>query len=73
VGGGCALDIKSFLSTVYWHQATRQVPNASGCNKNHYGQGRTNHKCISGFMYKRPQVVKGYRREIPGPIGRKVT
>jgi hypothetical protein len=23
-------------------------------------------------MYKRPQVVKGYRREIPGPIGLKV-
>ncbi len=31
--------------------------NVSACIKNHYVQGRINHRCIGSFMYKRPQVT----------------
>ncbi len=65
VGGGCALEMESFLGPVKWHQADRRVPfgaqhpptcpcNVSACIKKHYAQGRINHRCIGGSMYKNP-------------------
>ncbi len=91
VGGGWALEIKSFLGPVKWHWADRRVPfraqktrnfqgptpptcpnNDSARIKNHYVQGRINHRCIGSFMYKSSRLTlrgcKGYLREVSGPI-----
>ncbi len=45
VGGGWALEIKSFLSPVKWHQADRRVP--FGAQKTRYFQGPLPTTCPS--------------------------
>ncbi len=60
----------SYLST--YNLYAPPASNGSACIKNHYLQGRINHWCIGSFMYKSPYVtltgVKGYLREVSGPI-----
>ncbi len=51
MGGGWALEIKSILGPVQWHQADRQVPFGAQKIKNHYTQGRINHRCIGSLMH----------------------
>ncbi len=51
MGGGWALEFKSFC-----------VPREMGKHPKHYAQGCINHRCIGGFMHKKPT------REVSGPI-----
>ncbi len=80
VGGGWALEIKTFLGPVIRHQAVRRVPfgaqppptcPSNGCcphQKNH-AQGRINHRRIGSLIYKSSRLtLKGYLREVSGPI-----
>jgi hypothetical protein len=58
-GRGLALEFESFLGPLKWHRADRRVP--LGAQK-HYAQGCINHRCIGGFMHKKPT------KEVSRPI-----
>jgi hypothetical protein len=47
VGGGCALEMETFLGPLKWHRADLMDLPAS----KHYVQGRMKHRCIGSFMY----------------------
>ncbi len=56
VGGGWALEIKSFLGPVKWHRADRRVPFGAQIQY-HYIRGCIYRRCIGSFMYKSPWVT----------------
>jgi hypothetical protein len=49
VGGGWALEYKSFLDPVKWHRADRQVPFRAQKTNYNYARGCINHRCINSY------------------------